>query len=161
MRSGAGNGSRRTGRPRKDRGGAGRLALLRRRIRPLAPAAGSAHLGSARGNLNVHRQADKQALASAGWPRICHPPPYAPDLNPAEGIWPALTRTALASLAAAGLDHLAAVIRHGLKSFQYRPGLISGCLTGTGLRLHGQAVPGTASPQAPGARNPAPIPVPP
>jgi len=27
------------------------------------------------------------------------------------------------------------VIRHGLKKIQYRPGLIEGCLTGTGLTL--------------------------
>ena len=31
--------------------------------------------------------------------------------------------------------HLVQVIRHGLKKIQYRPGLIEGCLAGTGLTL--------------------------
>ncbi len=31
--------------------------------------------------------------------------------------------------------HLVQVIRHGLKKIQYRPGLIEGCLAGTGLSL--------------------------
>ena len=35
----------------------------------------------------------------------------------------------------AGFGHLIQVIRHGLKKVQYRPGLIEGCLAGTGLTL--------------------------
>jgi hypothetical protein len=31
--------------------------------------------------------------------------------------------------------HLVRVIRHGLKKIQYQPGLIEGCLAGTGLIL--------------------------
>jgi hypothetical protein len=31
--------------------------------------------------------------------------------------------------------HLVQVIRHGLKKIQYLPGLIEGCLAGTGLAL--------------------------
>lgn len=42
---------------------------------------------------------------------------------------------ALANLAVARLSHLVQVIRHGLKKTQYRPGLIEGCLAGTGLAL--------------------------
>ena len=41
----------------------------------------------------------------------------------------------LANLAAASFSHLVQVIRHGLKKIQYRPGLIEGCLAGTGLSL--------------------------
>ena len=41
----------------------------------------------------------------------------------------------LANLAAASFAHLVQVIRHGLKKIQYRPGLIEGCLAGTGLAL--------------------------
>ena len=41
----------------------------------------------------------------------------------------------LANLAVAGFGHLVQVIRHGLKKIQYRPGLIDGCLAGTGLAL--------------------------
>jgi hypothetical protein len=39
----------------------------------------------------------------------------------------------LANLAVASFAHLVQVIRHGLKKIQYRPGLIEGCLPGTGL----------------------------
>jgi hypothetical protein len=35
----------------------------------------------------------------------------------------------------ASFAHLVQVIRHGLKKIQYRPGLIEGCLAGTGLTL--------------------------
>jgi hypothetical protein len=41
----------------------------------------------------------------------------------------------LANLAVASFAHLVQVIRHGLKKIQYRPGLIEGCLAGTGLIL--------------------------
>jgi hypothetical protein len=35
----------------------------------------------------------------------------------------------------ASFGHLVQVIRHGLKKIQHRPGLIEGCLAGTGLAL--------------------------
>jgi hypothetical protein len=41
----------------------------------------------------------------------------------------------LANLAVANFAHLLQVILHGLKQIQYRPGLIEGCLAGTGLTL--------------------------
>ena len=59
----------------------------------------------------------------------------APDLNPVEGIWSVLKGGVLANLAVASFAHLVQVIRHGLKMIQYRPGLIEGCLAGTGLTL--------------------------
>ena len=46
-----------------------------------------------------------------------------------------LKRGVLANLAVASFGHLVQVIRHGLKKIQYRPGLIEGCLAGTGLTL--------------------------
>jgi hypothetical protein len=52
-----------------------------------------------------------------------------------EGIWSVLKRGVLANLAVASFGHLVLVIRHGLKKIQYRPGLIKGCLAGTGLTL--------------------------
>jgi hypothetical protein len=41
----------------------------------------------------------------------------------------------LANLAVTSFAHLLQVIRHGLKKIQYPPGLIEGCLIGTGLSL--------------------------
>ena len=46
-----------------------------------------------------------------------------------------LKRGALANLAVTSFAHLVEVIRHSLKKIQYRPGLIEGCLAGTGLTL--------------------------
>ncbi len=39
----------------------------------------------------------------------------------------------MANFAAANLNHLARVVKRKLKKIQYRPHLINGCLTGTGL----------------------------
>ena len=46
-----------------------------------------------------------------------------------------LKRGVLANLAMASFGHLVQVIRHGLKKIQYQPGIIEGCLAGTGLTL--------------------------
>ena len=87
-------------------------------------------------NLNVHLRAELRAFTAAqAWLRVFQLPSYAPDLNPVEGIWSVLKRGALANLAVASIAHLLQVIRHGLKKIQYQPGLIEGCLAGTGLSL--------------------------
>lgn len=51
-----------------------------------------------------------------------------------EGIWFLVKRT-IGNLAAANLDQLATAVKRSLKQTQYRPHLIDGCLTGTGLTL--------------------------
>jgi hypothetical protein len=87
-------------------------------------------------NLNVHLKAELRAFTGAqAWLRVFRLPAYAPDLNPVEGIWSVLKRGVLANLAVASFAHLVQVIRHGLKKIQYQPGLIEGCLAGTGLTL--------------------------
>jgi len=87
-------------------------------------------------NLNVHRRAELRAFTDAqAWLRVFRLPAYAPDLNPVEGIWSVIKGGVLANLAVASFGHLVQVIRHGLKKIQYRPGLIEGCLAGTGLAL--------------------------
>ena len=87
-------------------------------------------------NLNVHLGPELRAFTGAqAWLRVFRLPAYAPDLNPVEGIWPVLKGGVLANLAVASFAHLVQVIRHGLKKIQYRPGLIEGCLAGTGLAL--------------------------
>src|SRR6266704_1149115 len=87
-------------------------------------------------NLNVHLGPELRDFTSAQpWLRVFQLPSYAPDLNPVEGIWSVLKRGVLANLAVASFAHLVQVIRHGMKKIQYRPGLIEGCLAGTGLTL--------------------------
>jgi DDE superfamily endonuclease len=93
-------------------------------------------------NLNVHPRAELRAFTSAqAWLRVVRLPAYAPDLNPVEGIWPVLKRGVLANLALASFAHLVQVLRHGLKKIQYQPGLIEGCLAGTGLTLEPDETP--------------------
>ena len=87
-------------------------------------------------NLNVHLGPELRAFTGAqAWLRVFRLPAYAPDLNPVEGIWSVLKRGVLANLAVASFGHLVQVIRHGLKKIQYQPGLIEGCLAGTGLTM--------------------------
>ena len=61
-------------------------------------------------------------------------PTYAPELNPAEGIWSLLKR-AIANFAAPNLDYLVRIVKRKPKKIQYRPHLITGCLAPTGLTI--------------------------
>jgi transposase len=85
-------------------------------------------------NLNIHLAPELADFARENkeWLRIYRMPSYAPELNPAEGIWSLLKR-AIASFAAADLDALVRIVKRKLKKIQYRPHLIDGCLAGTGL----------------------------
>ncbi|GAA1539178.1 hypothetical protein GCM10009730_55440 [Streptomyces albidochromogenes] len=69
------------------------------------------------------------------WITAYHLPPYAPELNPVEGIWPILRRTSQVNTAFTHLDHLIRRLRDGLRQIQYRSDIIDGCLTATGLTL--------------------------
>ena len=85
--------------------------------------------------LNTHvSRAMKRLIGQRAWLSVVLLPFYAPDLNPAEGIWSHVKRS-LASLAACGLDRLEALIRARLKSLQYRPRVLDGFLKGSGLSL--------------------------
>jgi hypothetical protein len=88
-------------------------------------------------NLGVHLvpQMKEFIREHRDWLTVYQLPSYAPDLNPAEGIWSLLKRGPLANLAAAGLTHLTRVVKRGLKKIQYRAHLIDGCLLETGLDM--------------------------
>jgi transposase len=90
-------------------------------------------------NLNTHISAAMRALigARSGWLTEVRLPAYAPELNPAEGVW-ANMKNGLGNLAAADVDQLAAIIKNRLKRIQYRPALIKGFLAQTGLTLEPQ-----------------------
>ncbi|KPI21407.1 hypothetical protein OV450_7653 [Actinobacteria bacterium OV450] len=87
-------------------------------------------------NLSVHKAADLQTFAEArDWLTIYYLPPYAPDLNPVEGIWSLLRRGWLSNVAFSTPEHLVQRIRLGLRHIQYRSELIDGCLAETGLAI--------------------------
>jgi transposase len=86
-------------------------------------------------NLNTHLTAGmRRCIADRDWLTVFQLPPYAPDLNPVEGIWSVLRRTTVANRAFADLDDLISAVRRGLRRLQYRHDVLDGCLTGTGLR---------------------------
>lgn len=87
-------------------------------------------------NLNVHKAAGlREFAASRDWLTIYYLPPYAPDLNPVEGIWSLLRRGWLSNVAFSTPEHLVQRIRRGLRHIQYRSDLIDGCLAETGLTI--------------------------
>jgi transposase len=87
-------------------------------------------------NLSVHLVAELTdfAEANADWLRVYRFPPYAPELNPAEGVWSLLKR-AMADFVVADLSGLVRIVKRKLKKIQYRPHLIDGCLAQTGLTI--------------------------
>nr|WP_078869667.1 transposase [Streptomyces sp. NRRL B-1347] len=87
-------------------------------------------------NLNVHLMQELFDFAEEHreWLRIFQLPSYAPELNPAEGVWSLLKR-AIANFVATNLVGLERIVKRKLKKLQYRPDLIDGCLIGTGLLI--------------------------
>jgi transposase len=86
-------------------------------------------------NLGAHISARMRHLVEARpWLSTYQLPTHAPELNPVEGLWSPIKRS-LANLASRTLNELAALLRTRLKRMQYRPALITGFGTGTGLDL--------------------------
>jgi putative transposase len=87
-------------------------------------------------NSSHHKDALMRELPAAReqWLTVFRLPPYAPDLNPAEGVWANL-KNDLGNLAACTIDHLAELPRTRLKKMQYRPGLLDGFIAETNLTL--------------------------
>ncbi|MFF3129888.1 winged helix-turn-helix domain-containing protein [Streptomyces sp. NPDC057908] len=120
-------------RHKKDGGGPGRLALLRRRSRPGPEAAQGPHLGPTRPHAGRagHRRGHQTRLD--GGADLHH----APELTPVEGVWSLLKRS-LANLTKRNIDQLTVTVKARLKRMQYRPGLIDGLVAKTGLNLQPQ-----------------------
>ncbi|MEW1914570.1 transposase [Kitasatospora sp. NPDC085895] len=89
-------------------------------------------------NVRLHLTADMREFidANAEWLTVFQLPTYAPDLNPQEGIW-SLVKRDIGNLAAANLTQITRAVKRRLKRIQYRPDLVDGCLTQTGLTMDG------------------------
>jgi transposase len=87
-------------------------------------------------DLNVHLAPELAAFAAENqaWLRIYRLPAYAPELNPAEGIWSLLKRS-MVNFAAAHLDGLSASSSASSRRSSTGPHPINGCLAGTSLTI--------------------------
>ena len=86
-------------------------------------------------NSNTHTSAAMtELIATRDWLTVCQLPPYAHELNPVELIWSHLKRS-LGNMAKRNLAQLTALVKTRLRRMQYRPALLGGFLTSTGLDL--------------------------
>lgn len=74
----------------------------------------------------------RELIAARPWLTVFRFPAYAPDLNPAEGVWAHL-KNSPGNLAPGSIDELAALARTRLKRMQYQPDLLDGFITEAGL----------------------------
>ena len=67
-------------------------------------------------NLNTHISAAMRGFTEShcDWLTVVQLPSYAPDLNPAEGVW-ANMKNGLGNLAVSNVDQLAAIVRNRLQ----------------------------------------------
>lgn len=88
-------------------------------------------------NINVHLVQEMYDFAEENkqWLRVFQLPSYAPELNPTEGVWSLLKRS-IVDFVTADLTSLEQLVKRKLKMIQYRPELMDGCLTETGLILN-------------------------
>ena len=85
--------------------------------------------------LNTHvSHVMRDLIEAREWLTVFTLPGYAPELNAVEYLW-AHVKHSLANLADVALDRLETLVRNRLKRLQYRPGVLDGFLTGTGLSL--------------------------
>ncbi|WP_449066609.1 IS630 family transposase [Planomonospora algeriensis] len=86
-------------------------------------------------NLGRHKNPAMRAFITGhDWLSTYLLPTYAPELNPAEGVW-ANMKGKICNLAVDGVDALAVLLKSHLKPMQYRPDLLNGFVAETGLVL--------------------------
>jgi putative transposase len=77
-------------------------------------------------NLGTHNTpAVRKFVDTHDWVTVFHLPPYAPELNPTEGVWSTVKR-GLGNFTNRTVDQLAVTVKRLLKQIQYRPELIDG-----------------------------------
>jgi transposase len=84
----------------------------------------------------IHRSHTIQAfLANGAAPRLHleRLPAYAPELNPAEGVWQQLKGVELRNVCCVDLPHLHRELRDAVKRVRRKPRIIQGCFQGAGL----------------------------
>jgi transposase len=86
----------------------------------------------------IHRGEEvKTFLAEEGAPAIHleQLPPYAPDLNPDEGVWDLLKFVEMRNLCCLDFDHLYHELYLAIRRLRRQPSLLQSCFGGAGLAL--------------------------
>jgi transposase len=89
-------------------------------------------------NLPAHHSRDLRgwvAEPERDWLKVEYLPAYAPELNPAEGVWASLKGTELANLCARTTDEVIATAQVGLFRIRREQELLFGFLRHTGLTI--------------------------
>jgi putative transposase len=86
-------------------------------------------------NIDTHKSEKmRRLIAKRDWLTVFHLPPYAPELNPVEGVWSAM-KSGLVNLAKRSIEALTRLVKTRLRHLQYRPTTLAGLLAKTGLDL--------------------------
>jgi transposase len=85
----------------------------------------------------IHKGAVRTFLAEGGAQSIHleQLPPYAPDLNPGEGVWHHLKNVEMRNLCCLNLVHLRSELDLAIKRLRHKPHLITACFAEAGLPI--------------------------
>lgn len=85
----------------------------------------------------IHKGQVRTYLAAGGAPQIHleQLPAYAPDLNPAEGVWQQLKNVEMRNLCCRNLAHLRSELGLAIRRVRRRPHVITACFAEAGLSL--------------------------
>ena len=86
----------------------------------------------------IHRSAEMQTFLAQGgttFVHLEHLPPYAPDLNPDEGVWQQLKNVALRNVWCEDLSHLSSALTLALRRLRRKPEIIQSFFAEAGLDL--------------------------
>jgi transposase len=85
----------------------------------------------------IHTGEVRPCLADGGAKQIHveQLPPYAPDLNPGEGVWPHLKRVEMRHRCCRNLGHLRRELGLAITRLRRKPHLVTACFAGAGLPI--------------------------
>jgi transposase len=85
----------------------------------------------------MHKGEVRTCLADGGAKQIHveQLPPYAPDLNPGEGVWQYLKQVEMRNLCCRNLVHLRRELDLAMKRLRRKPHLVTACVAGAGLPI--------------------------
>lgn len=87
----------------------------------------------------IHKGEVRTSLTNGGasYVHLEQLPPYAPDLNPDEGVWQHLKHGELRNVCCSDLSHLRSALRYAIVRLQRKPHVIQACFPGAGLCTKG------------------------